>query len=85
MDGRLPTGHVSPGFQKEKPLMDTDTALGIALIISQMGWGIAAWKASKQTRDIVEAHIKEDEAFQRSHMNDYRLFQNQILSVVGGR
>jgi hypothetical protein len=40
--------------------MDTNTALGIALIVMQTGWGVAAWKASKATAKRQVEHEKSD-------------------------
>jgi len=42
--------------------MDGQTILGIALIITQTGWGIAAWKASQRTEKKLAEHEAKDEA-----------------------
>lgn len=41
--------------------MDTNTFLGLALIICQTGWGVAAWKASQANRAQIDEHTKQDE------------------------
>jgi hypothetical protein len=44
--------------------MDTNTLLGLALIITQTGWGIAAWKASQANKkQMVEHQVKDDANF----------------------
>jgi hypothetical protein len=40
--------------------MDTNTMLGIALIVMQTGWGVAAWKASRATAVRQAEHEKTD-------------------------
>lgn len=42
--------------------MDGNTALGIALIIMQTGWGVAAWKAAQAGKSRMDEHEKKDEA-----------------------
>lgn len=41
--------------------MDTNTVLGIALILMQTGWGVAAWNASRTVKSQLAAHTKQDE------------------------
>lgn len=44
--------------------MDTNTFLGIALIVAQTGWGVAAWKGLRTVAARQVAHeAKDDQRF----------------------
>lgn len=44
--------------------VDTNTVLGIALIVAQTGWGVAAWKSNRAVAVRQVAHeAKDDERF----------------------